>query len=76
MKHPTISMLWSQHTTKKASGARNDIKVIRKHFNTREVLQILTINFYSIIYYNSEVQVPHSECLLREKHKFLENFRS
>jgi hypothetical protein len=34
--------------------ALNAIKIIRKHFNTRELLLILTSNFYSILYYNSE----------------------
>ena len=43
------------NATKKANRALNAIKIIRKHFNTKELLQILTNNFYSILYYNSEV---------------------
>ena len=49
---------WSQqvaNTTKKANKALNAIKIIRKYFNTKELLQILTSNYYSILYYNSEV---------------------
>jgi hypothetical protein len=33
----------------------NLVQIIRKHFNTRELVQILTSNFFSILYYNSEV---------------------
>jgi endonuclease/exonuclease/phosphatase family metal-dependent hydrolase len=49
---------WSQHVATsiiKSNKALNAIKIIRKHFNTKELLQILTSNFYSILYYNSEV---------------------
>ena len=30
-------------------------QIITKHFNNKELLQILPSNFYSILYYNSEV---------------------
>jgi hypothetical protein len=39
----------------KAQKALNAIKIIRKHFNTWELLKIVTGNYYSILYYNSEV---------------------
>jgi hypothetical protein len=40
---------------KKSSKALNAIKIIRRYFNTNELLKILTSNFFSILYYNSEV---------------------
>ena len=40
---------------RKANRALNAIKIIRRYFNTDELLKILTSNYYSILYYNSEV---------------------
>jgi hypothetical protein len=40
---------------KKDNRPLDAFKIIRKHFNTRELLQILTSNFFSILYYNSNV---------------------
>jgi hypothetical protein len=34
--------------------------VIQKYFNTTELIDLITNNFYSILYYNSEVWVIHS----------------
>ena len=51
-------MQWSNQvakTIKKASKALNAIKLIRKYFTSKELLQLLTSNYYSILYYNSEV---------------------
>ena len=39
----------------KANKALNAIKLINRYFNTKELLQLLTSNFYSILYYNAEV---------------------
>ena len=39
----------------KASRALNAICLIRNYFNTDELLQLITSNFYSILFYNSEV---------------------
>ena len=44
----------------KANRALNAIKIIRKFFNSKELIQILTSNFYSILFYNSEVWYMHS----------------
>ncbi len=55
-----------KNATKKANRALYAIKIIRKHFNTRERLQILTSKFYSILYYNSEVWVLNN---LNANHK-------
>lgn len=49
---------WSTHvalTIKKANKALNAIKLIRKYFSSKELIQIVTSNYYSILFYNSEV---------------------
>ena len=49
---------WSpqvHHAIKKANKALNAIKLIRKYFNSSELIQIITSNFYSLLYYNSEI---------------------
>jgi hypothetical protein len=49
---------WSSQVAnaiQKSQKALNPIKIIRKHFNTSELLKIVTSNYYSILYYNSEV---------------------
>ena len=39
----------------RASRALNAISLIRRFFNQQELLQLVTSNFYSILFYNSEV---------------------
>ena len=39
----------------KSNKALNAIKLISKHFNKNESKTLLTSNFYSILYYNSEI---------------------
>jgi hypothetical protein len=39
----------------KANKVLNAIKLIGRYFNTNELVKILTSNFYSFLYYNSEV---------------------
>ena len=49
---------WSEHVSKtisKANRALCAIKLIRRFFNTKELTSLLTSNFYSILYYNSEI---------------------
>ena len=49
---------WSGQVAKtimKAEKALNAIRIIRRYFNTKELLQLLTSNFFSILYYNCEV---------------------
>ena len=36
------------------------IKMIKKNFNTKELLQLITANFYSILYYNSKIWLLQS----------------
>jgi hypothetical protein len=49
---------WSNHISKailKANKALNAIKLIRNFFTKNELLLMFTSNFYSILYYNSEI---------------------
>jgi hypothetical protein len=49
---------WSQHishTISKANGALNAIRLIRRYFMTKQLLTFVTANYYSILYYNSEI---------------------
>ena len=39
----------------KSLSALNAVKLIKKFFTKRELLQLVTSNFYSILYYNSEI---------------------
>ena len=51
----------------KANKALNAIRLIRRYFNTNELLQLLTSNYYSILYYNSEVWMISSlKCTLKK----------
>ena len=43
------------NTITRANKALNAIKLIRKFFNNRELLSLITSNYYSILYYNSEI---------------------
>jgi hypothetical protein len=49
---------WVEQVSKavrRANSALHAIRLIRKFFTTKELLQLLTANFYSILYYNSEI---------------------
>ena len=49
---------WSNQVStviKKANKALNAIKIIRKFFTSKELLLLLTSNYYSVLYYNCEV---------------------
>ena len=51
-------LTWSMHvanTINKANKALHAIRLIKKYFNQQEILQLLTANFYSILFYNSEI---------------------
>jgi hypothetical protein len=39
----------------KANRSLNDIKLIRKYFNNKELLTMTTSNFYSVLFYNAEI---------------------
>ena len=51
-------LTWSKHISSqinKANKALHAIKIIKKYFSQTEVLTLLTSNFYTILYNNSEV---------------------
>ena len=51
-------MTWApqvEQTITKANKVLNAKRLIRKYFSSRELLQIITSNFYSILFYNSEI---------------------
>ena len=48
------------HCTANSSKALTAIKMIKKIFNTKELLQLITANFYSILYYNAEIWLLQS----------------
>lgn len=51
-------MNWSNHVSKcikKAKVALHAIRLIKGYFTTKELQQLITSNFYSILYYNSEI---------------------
>jgi hypothetical protein len=56
-------MQWCHHVDRvvlKANKALNAIKILRKFFKTNELIMLVTSNFFSILYYNSEVwQLPN-----------------
>ena len=49
---------WQPHVANaiaKSKIALHAIHLIRKHFKEAELLQLITSNYYSILYYNSEI---------------------
>ena len=49
---------WAKHVNKainKSKKALHAIRIIKKYFTKPELLNLLTSNYYSILYYNSEV---------------------
>ena len=51
-------MQWSDHIShaiKRSMKALNAIRLIRKFVMQRELLDLVTSNFYSILFYNSEI---------------------
>ena len=56
-------LTWSDHVAKtllKTNKALCAIKLIKRFFTTRELVQIATATVYSILYYNSEIWHVHS----------------
>ena len=49
---------WQEHISKtvvKSKKSLQAISIIKKHFDQNELKQIVTSNYYSILYYNSEI---------------------
>ena len=48
-----------ENTITKAKNALNTIKLIKKYFKKDELLTLVTANYYSVLYYSSEIwQIP------------------
>ena len=66
-------MHWSDHIgycIQKSSKTLTAIRLIKGFFTTKELLQLITSNFYSVLYYNSEIW--HLQSLKTNlKHKLL-----
>ena len=57
----------SKSILKKSASARNAICLIKRIFNTTELVHLVTSRFYSILYYNSEVwHLPSLKNTLKE----------
>ena len=53
-----LRLNWGPQVSRAIKGANNSlqaIKMIRKYFKTSEIIQLLTSNFYSKLYYGSEI---------------------
>ena len=51
-------LTWEEHvnnTINKSKKALHAIRLIKKYFNKQELLNLLTSNFYSILYYSWEI---------------------
>ena len=63
-------LTWAKHVAKqvaKSNKALQAIKMIRKFFNHTEILMLLTSNFFSVLYYNSEVwHIPKLKPVLNQ----------
>ena len=62
---------WNTHVSKtisKAKKANHAIRLVRKYFNKHELNQLLTANFYSILYYNSDIwHIPSLSIVLKKQ---------
>ena len=56
------------NTILKSNRALNAIRLVKSYFTNKELLQILTSNFYSVLYYNSEIwHLPSLSVNLKQK---------
>ena len=55
------------HAIKRSMKSLNAIKLIKKFFTRNELLRLVTSNFFSILYYNSEIwQLPTLKTILKQ----------
>ena len=53
-----LKLTWADHIShavKRSIKALNAIRIIKRFFTKKELLSLVTSNFYSILYYNSEI---------------------
>ena len=62
---------WSEHVAKavqKSNRSLNALKIIRKFFNTKELIALVTSNYFSVLLYNSEIwQSSNLKVVLQQK---------
>ena len=63
-------LTWADHIShaiKCSITALNAIRIIKRFFTKKELLSLVTSNFYSILYYNSEIwQIPTLKTTLKQ----------
>jgi hypothetical protein len=62
-KSISVLICLSQHIRKaivKSTRSLNALKILRKYFNTKEMLQLVTSNYFSVLYYYREVWHLHT----------------
>ena len=64
-------LTWSLHVAKtinKVNIALLAVRLIKKYFTSSEIKQLITSNFYSILYYNSEIRhLPSLKQVLKQQ---------
>ena len=56
------------HAITKSYSALNAIRIIKKFFTRTELFELITSNFYSLLYYNSEIwHLPSLKSTLKQK---------
>ena len=56
------------HAITKSFSALNAIRLIKKFFTQKELFQLITSNFYSLLYYNSDIwHLPSLKVSLKQK---------
>ena len=56
------------HAISKSNKALHSIKLIKYYFTNAEILQLLTSNFYSVLFYNSEIwNIPYLKTDLKRR---------
>ena len=62
---------WNDHIAKtisKSNSALHCIRLIKHYFTIEELKQVITTNFYSVLYFNSEIwNLPTLNPLLKQK---------
>ena len=56
------------HAISKSNKSLHGIKLIKYYFTNSEILQLLTLNFYSVLFYNSEIwNIPYLKTDLKRR---------
>ena len=50
-----LKLTWVSHAIKRSIKVLNAMRMIKRFFTKKELLSLVTSNFYSTLYYNSEI---------------------